>query len=58
MTDISRTLSLIEAIMDNTNTPFFDAHQKATTPMGTNISETKTEVIIRYELPEIGRAHV
>ena len=41
MTDISRTLSLIEAIMDNTNTPFFDAHQKATTPMGTNISETK-----------------
>ena len=55
MTDISQTLSLLEAVMDNTCTPFFSAHQKATTPMGTNISETKTEVIIRYELPGVSK---
>ena len=51
MTDISRTLSLMESIMDNLDTPFFSRREKALTPVPINISETKTDVILRYEVP-------
>ncbi len=58
MTDLARMAGMMEEIFDGLSVPFYTAKRTAYTSIPVNLSESRNEVILRFEIPGVTKSDI